>query len=88
MNDIEIQQITEKLQLELLKLGKLDHEKQKKVESLKEYLNQLQGRKPTEEEQHTLSNSMEDLLTELEISHPTLTNLINQFMIMVGNVGI
>jgi phosphomevalonate kinase len=88
MNKIEIQELADNIQLELLKLDKLDLETQKKVDNLQAYLRQLQERNPTAEEQTTLSNSLDDVLTEFEVSHPSLTNLINQFMLLLSNVGI
>lgn len=73
---------------EIAKLPDLDSESKQKLDSLIRNL-ELKLESPNDRERHhSLTDGLSDSLTHFEVSHPTLTAILNDVMMALSNMGI
>ena len=81
-------QSLERLKLELLNLRPQDAETQSRIDALLEKLNDPACLAETEEDHASVQELLEDSVTYFEVSHPTVTAVINQVMSLLSSIGI
>ncbi len=76
------------LRTEVSKLPDLDLESKRKLESLIQNLEIKLDSPNDQEHHHSLTEGLSDSLTHFEVSHPTLTGILNDVMMALSNMGI
>ncbi|MGH8551701.1 MAG: DUF4404 family protein [Methylococcales bacterium] len=84
----QLEETLASLRTELSKLSDLDPESKDKLESLIRNL-EIKLESPNDRaHHHSVTKGLADSLTHFEVSHPTLTGILNDVMMTLSNMGI
>lgn len=87
MNE-QLETIVAALRAEVTKLSDLDPTSKQKLEELVQNL-EVKLESPDDLDHHdSVTESLSDVLTHFEVSHPRLTGILNDVMMALSNMGI
>lgn len=88
MSHDELTELVDRLKAEVASLESTDHEARTRLQSLITDLETRLAEDDTDSSDDDLLDSLRESVDRFEVEHPRATGIINQIMVMLGNMGI
>jgi hypothetical protein len=88
MDDQALRKLLEQLQGELKNVENIDSQGREQLRRLEAEIHQFLGRSEGEKVQPSMMLGLEDTITQFEVTHPTLTQILSEIMTTLSNAGV
>ena len=88
MSHVELKELVNRLKAEIASLESQDQEARTRLQSLITDLEARLAAEASDNGDEDLMDSLRESVERFEVEHPRATGIINQIMIMLGNMGI